>query len=138
MPEFIAIGEARRHIVTVAKSLTINPGSIVAMDRAYNDLLEDQIVRRNQRKLLAFGIRERVGRARIQQIRRNRNLPGAVLLTNDSRLVAVGWEMHCAPINITRQSEPRFTHRIYKYDSFSFFTFPLNLKNQEVDQNFQM
>jgi hypothetical protein len=37
MPEFIAIGEARRHDVTIAKTLTINPGSIVAMDRAYND-----------------------------------------------------------------------------------------------------
>jgi hypothetical protein len=37
MPEFIAIGEAKRHDVTIAKTLTINPGSIVAMDRAYND-----------------------------------------------------------------------------------------------------
>ncbi|MBN1550791.1 IS4 family transposase [bacterium] len=37
MPEFIAIREAKRHDVTIAKSMTLNPGSIVAMDRAYND-----------------------------------------------------------------------------------------------------
>jgi hypothetical protein len=37
MPEFIAIREAKRHDVTIAKTLTLNPGSIVAMDRAYND-----------------------------------------------------------------------------------------------------
>ena len=37
MPEFVAIREAKRHDVTIAKSLTINRGSIVAMDRAYND-----------------------------------------------------------------------------------------------------
>ena len=37
MPEFIAIREAKQHDVTIAKSLTLNPGSIVAMDRAYNN-----------------------------------------------------------------------------------------------------
>ncbi len=37
MPEFVAIGEASRHDSTIAKSLTINKGSIVAMDRAYCD-----------------------------------------------------------------------------------------------------
>lgn len=37
MPAFVVIGEARKHDVKIAKSLTLNPGSIVAMDRAYND-----------------------------------------------------------------------------------------------------
>lgn len=37
MPEFVAIREAKHHDVTIAESLTINRGSIVAMDRAYND-----------------------------------------------------------------------------------------------------
>ncbi len=37
MPAFVAISEAKRHDVKVAKSLRLNSGSIVAMDRAYND-----------------------------------------------------------------------------------------------------
>jgi len=37
MPAFAAISEAKKHDVKVAKSLRFNPGSIVAMDRAYND-----------------------------------------------------------------------------------------------------
>jgi len=37
MPAFTAISEAKKHDVKVAKSLRLNPGSIVAMDRAYND-----------------------------------------------------------------------------------------------------
>lgn len=37
MPAFVAISEAKRHDVKVARSLRLNPGSIVAMDRAYND-----------------------------------------------------------------------------------------------------
>jgi len=37
MPAFVAISEAKKHDVKVARSLHLNPGSIVAMDRAYND-----------------------------------------------------------------------------------------------------
>jgi hypothetical protein len=37
MPAFVAISEAKRHDVKLARSLELNPGSIVAMDRAYND-----------------------------------------------------------------------------------------------------
>jgi IS4 transposase len=37
MPAFVAISEGKRHDVKVAKSLRLNSGSIVAMDRAYND-----------------------------------------------------------------------------------------------------
>ena len=37
MPAFTAISEAKKHDVKVAKSLRLNPGSIVVMDRAYND-----------------------------------------------------------------------------------------------------
>jgi hypothetical protein len=37
MPVFVAISEAKMHDVKVAKSLRLNSGSIVAMDRAYND-----------------------------------------------------------------------------------------------------
>ena len=37
MPAFVAISEAKSHDVKVAKSLRLNSGSIVAMDRAYND-----------------------------------------------------------------------------------------------------
>jgi hypothetical protein len=37
MPAFVAISEAKKHDVKVAKSLRLNSGSIVAMDRAYND-----------------------------------------------------------------------------------------------------
>lgn len=37
MPVFAAVSEASRHDVKLAKSLEFNPGSIVAMDRAYND-----------------------------------------------------------------------------------------------------
>jgi len=37
MPAFTVISEAKKHDVKVAKSLRFNPGSIVAMDRAYND-----------------------------------------------------------------------------------------------------
>jgi hypothetical protein len=37
MPAFAVISEAKKHDVTVAKSLQFNRGSIVAMDRAYND-----------------------------------------------------------------------------------------------------
>jgi hypothetical protein len=37
MPSFAVISEAKKHDVTLAKSLQLNPGSIVAMDRAYND-----------------------------------------------------------------------------------------------------
>jgi hypothetical protein len=37
MPVFVAISEAKKHDVKVAKSLRLNSGSIVAMDRAYND-----------------------------------------------------------------------------------------------------
>ncbi len=37
MPAFAAISDAKKHDVKVAKSLRFNPGSIVAMDRAYND-----------------------------------------------------------------------------------------------------
>ena len=37
MPAFVTISEAKRHDVTLAKSIQLNRGSIVAMDRAYND-----------------------------------------------------------------------------------------------------
>ena len=37
MPSFVYITEAKKHDVTVTRVLTLNPGSIVAMDRAYND-----------------------------------------------------------------------------------------------------
>lgn len=37
MPAFAVITEARRADVRIAPRLTLNPGSIVAMDRAYND-----------------------------------------------------------------------------------------------------
>jgi hypothetical protein len=37
MPSFARITEAKQHDLKTAKTLTINPGSIVAMDRAYND-----------------------------------------------------------------------------------------------------
>lgn len=37
MPAFINICEAKNHEVKIARMLTLNAGSIVAMDRAYND-----------------------------------------------------------------------------------------------------
>ena len=37
MPSFVLITEARRHDVTAAGKIRLTPGSIVAMDRAYND-----------------------------------------------------------------------------------------------------
>jgi len=37
MPSFVHISEAKKHDVKVAHMLSLNPGSIVAMDRAYND-----------------------------------------------------------------------------------------------------
>jgi len=37
MPSFVYISAAKKHDVTVARALTLNSGSIVAMDRAYND-----------------------------------------------------------------------------------------------------
>lgn len=37
MPAFVAISEAKKHDVKLARSLRLNPGSIVAADRAYND-----------------------------------------------------------------------------------------------------
>jgi hypothetical protein len=37
MPSFVYISTAKKHDVTVVRALTLNPGSIVAMDRAYND-----------------------------------------------------------------------------------------------------
>ena len=37
MPAFVYISEAKPHDVKAAKMLQLNPGSIVAMDRAYND-----------------------------------------------------------------------------------------------------
>ena len=39
MPSFINITEASRHDRTAAKGLRLSPGSIVAMDKAYNDYL---------------------------------------------------------------------------------------------------
>jgi len=37
MPEFVLITEAKRSDIKAARLLKLNPGSIVAMDRAYND-----------------------------------------------------------------------------------------------------
>lgn len=37
MPSFVRITEAKQHDVKAARLLRLNPGSIVAMDRAYND-----------------------------------------------------------------------------------------------------
>lgn len=37
MPSWVLVGPARRHDRTAARRLTLNPGSIVAFDRAYND-----------------------------------------------------------------------------------------------------
>jgi IS4 transposase len=37
MPSFVRITEAKQHDVKTARLLHLNPGSIVAMDRAYND-----------------------------------------------------------------------------------------------------
>lgn len=37
MPSFVLITEARRHDVKAARTIQLTPGSIVAMDRAYND-----------------------------------------------------------------------------------------------------
>lgn len=37
MPTFVHITEASKHEVNVARTLHLNPGSIIAMDRAYND-----------------------------------------------------------------------------------------------------
>jgi len=37
MPSFVRITEAKRHDRTVARKFTLNRGSIVAFDRAYND-----------------------------------------------------------------------------------------------------
>jgi hypothetical protein len=37
MPSFVHITTAKRHDVHIARSLSLNPGSIIAMDRAYND-----------------------------------------------------------------------------------------------------
>ena len=37
MPSFVLITEARRHDVTAARKIRLTPGSIIAMDRAYND-----------------------------------------------------------------------------------------------------
>lgn len=37
MPSFVRITEGRRHEVNVARALRLNAGSIVAMDRGYND-----------------------------------------------------------------------------------------------------
>jgi IS4 transposase len=39
MPAFVLISTAKQHDVKAARSLQLNPGSIVAMDRAYNDYL---------------------------------------------------------------------------------------------------
>lgn len=37
MPHYVLVTKGKQHDVTVAKTLQLNPGSIVAMDRAYND-----------------------------------------------------------------------------------------------------
>jgi len=37
MPSFVLMTEARRHDVKAARTINLPPGSIVAMDRAYND-----------------------------------------------------------------------------------------------------
>jgi hypothetical protein len=37
MPTFVAITPAREHEIKTARSLNLNPGSIVAMDKAFND-----------------------------------------------------------------------------------------------------
>jgi len=37
MPSFVRITEAKQHDIKAARQLRLNPGSIVAMDRAYND-----------------------------------------------------------------------------------------------------
>jgi hypothetical protein len=37
MPVFISISTAKQHDVKAARLLTLNPGSIIALDRAYND-----------------------------------------------------------------------------------------------------
>jgi hypothetical protein len=37
MPGYVVITEGKKHDATVGKTLRFNPGSIVAMDRAYND-----------------------------------------------------------------------------------------------------
>jgi hypothetical protein len=37
LPSFVHISHAKQHEVNIARSLTINPGSIIALDRAYND-----------------------------------------------------------------------------------------------------
>ena len=37
MPSFVLITEARRHDVTAARKIRLVAGSIVAMDRVYND-----------------------------------------------------------------------------------------------------
>ena len=37
MPSFVHVTEAKQHDVKVARMLSLNPASIVAMDRAYND-----------------------------------------------------------------------------------------------------
>jgi hypothetical protein len=37
LPAYVLITEAKQHDIKAARRLTLNPGSIVAMDRAYND-----------------------------------------------------------------------------------------------------
>ena len=37
MPSYVLVSEARRHDIVAARLLELNPGSIVAFDRAYND-----------------------------------------------------------------------------------------------------
>lgn len=39
MPEYAYISNGKRHDVTVARNLALSPGSIITMDRAYNDYL---------------------------------------------------------------------------------------------------
>jgi len=39
MPEYAYISNGKRHDVTIARKLALSPGSIITMDRAYNDYL---------------------------------------------------------------------------------------------------
>jgi len=39
MPSFVRITKAKEHDIKTARTLALNPGSIVAMDRAYNDYI---------------------------------------------------------------------------------------------------
>ena len=40
MPAFVLLTEAKQHDIQTARRLHLNPGSIIAMDRAYNDYLQ--------------------------------------------------------------------------------------------------